>query len=95
MFVDFFFVLSGFVITHADGERLTSISELGRFVVRRIGRLWPLHVAILVALIALEILRALAQSRMGSAGMRPAFSENHSVSSIITNLLLIQSLGFE
>ena len=55
LFVDFFFVLSGFVIAHAYGERLGKTHEIGVFVARRLGRLWPLHVAVLLALIALEL----------------------------------------
>ena len=53
-FVDFFFVLSGFVIAHAYRHSL----EQGRalpFVIRRIGRLWPLHAATLGALVFMTL----------------------------------------
>ncbi|MFX1695294.1 acyltransferase family protein [Paraburkholderia sp. A1RI-2L] len=43
--VDLFFVLSGFVICSAYGERLESGYDVWRFVVRRFGRLWPLHIS--------------------------------------------------
>jgi peptidoglycan/LPS O-acetylase OafA/YrhL len=42
--VDLFFVLSGFVICTAYGDRLETGRDVWRFVVRRIGRLWPLHI---------------------------------------------------
>ncbi|MFX1695295.1 acyltransferase family protein [Paraburkholderia sp. A1RI-2L] len=42
--VDLFFVLSGYVICSAYASRVTNSREVFRFVVRRIGRLWPLHV---------------------------------------------------
>ncbi|WP_395067689.1 acyltransferase family protein [Paraburkholderia silvatlantica] len=43
--VDLFFVLSGLVICSSYDERLRSgWSEVWRFLVRRIGRLWPLHI---------------------------------------------------
>ncbi len=43
LFVDFFFVLSGFVVCHAYRSRLDSPRKVGGFVLRRFGRLWPLH----------------------------------------------------
>lgn len=42
--VDLFFVLSGFVICAAYGDRLETGRDVWRFMARRIGRLWPLHI---------------------------------------------------
>jgi len=92
-FVDFFFVLSGFVVTHAYGHRLTDARATGRYVVRRIGRLWPLHAAVLVAFVAAEFGLALL-GRMGiQLSNKPLFSGPTSIEAIGTNLLLIQALG--
>jgi peptidoglycan/LPS O-acetylase OafA/YrhL len=41
--VDLFFVLSGFVIFSAYGAALSSGEQIKIFVIRRIGRLWPVH----------------------------------------------------
>ncbi|WP_143275610.1 acyltransferase family protein [Burkholderia cenocepacia] len=41
--VDLFFVLSGFVIAAAYGERVGNLTDLTSFMVRRLGRLWPTH----------------------------------------------------
>ena len=54
LFVDFFFVLSGFVICHAYGDRLTT-SSLPVFILRRLGRLWPLHLFVLVVLVVMQL----------------------------------------
>ncbi|MEO8702134.1 MAG: acyltransferase, partial [Kofleriaceae bacterium] len=74
-FVDFFFVLSGFVIAHAYRERLArGVAEARRFLWRRVGRLWPLHIAILLALIGAEVAILIA----GKAGIsigREAFTD--------------------
>ena len=48
LFVDFFFVLSGFVITHNYANRLGTLEGVGTFALRRLGRLWPLHVVVLL-----------------------------------------------
>jgi peptidoglycan/LPS O-acetylase OafA/YrhL len=50
--VDLFFVLSGFVICATYGLRLQHIADLPAFVVRRLGRLWPVHVVGLMLYIA-------------------------------------------
>jgi len=83
--VDFFFVLSGFVITHAYGDRLSTFEEAKSFALRRFFRLWPLHVAVLAGFVALEAYRSLATGA-GFIGARSVFA-------IFTNIALIQSLG--
>lgn len=56
--VDFFFLLSGFVIWLNYGERLRQPGATLDFLVRRIARVWPLHVVMLgfAAAIALTLL---------------------------------------
>lgn len=90
LFVDFFFVLSGFVITHAYIGRLSSAPDGKNFLVRRLGRVWPLHAATLIAFIPLEIVKALAIS-----GETAAFTARFTPSSILSNLFLVHSLGVE
>ncbi|GAC1569504.1 MAG: acyltransferase [Novosphingobium sp.] len=52
IFVDVFFVISGFVIAYVYAGRMRSLRDFGTFMQRRIGRLMPLHLATL-ALMAL------------------------------------------
>jgi len=52
--VDFFFVLSGFVIASAYGRRIGSAMLLAQYVVRRVGRLYPLHLFMLAVWLAIE-----------------------------------------
>jgi len=54
LFVDFFFVLSGFVIAFAYLDRIADTRTTAKFTLRRFGRLWPLHIAMLLAFVALE-----------------------------------------
>ena len=47
LFVDFFFVLSGFVIMHTHGARIASWQDYGSFLRKRLARIYPLHLATL------------------------------------------------
>jgi peptidoglycan/LPS O-acetylase OafA/YrhL len=85
LLVDFFFVLSGFVVTHAYGNRLSSAGAAVSFAMRRFFRLWPLQAATLAAFITLELYRYLATGT--------GFTAERSVLAIFTNLALVQSLG--
>lgn len=94
MFVDFFFVLSGFVIMTAyGGGRLRSGSDAWRFLLRRLGRLWPLHIAMLGVLLAFEILKAVLAGGFGTQFLRPAFDDHASLPALVPNILLVHSLG--
>ena len=55
--VDFFFVLSGFVIASAYQARIAGWVDFARFTVRRLGRLYPLHLFILGVYVLLEVNR--------------------------------------
>ncbi|MDE5446976.1 acyltransferase family protein [Bradyrhizobium sp. CSA207] len=53
LFVDMFFILSGFVISYSYPSTSTGIRSYVRFLVRRIARIYPLHVLTLLAFLAL------------------------------------------
>lgn len=77
LFVDFFFVLSGFIITVTQARKADGF---GRFMLKRFARLWPLHVAMLGLFVGVS----LAQGDFGS-------DERHSGFAVITNLLMVHS----
>lgn len=81
LFVDFFFVLSGFVLSRAYEDKLATPGDAGRFIFRRFGRLWPLHAVMLAAFVGMAVLQ------------RDFSGEEHSLDAIATNLLLIHGLG--
>lgn len=93
--VDFFFVLSGFVITHASMAQLTSWQGGVGFAIRRFGRIWPLHVVVLGAFVLNEFAKLIATHGTGIQGEFAAFANSNTTSlvSIPSHLLLIQSLG--
>lgn len=88
LFVDFFFVLSGFVIAHAYAGRLGSVGDAGVFMARRLGRVWPLHMAILIAFVLLEVVRW----RWGFDAI-PPFQRDRAPDTLWTNVLLIQAFN--
>lgn len=91
MFVDFFFVLSGFVIAANYRQRLINGGFLRGFVILRFGRVYPLHVVMLLVYIAMELVGMWMVGR--GAVMRPMFDHHHSLASILTNLTFTQSFG--
>jgi peptidoglycan/LPS O-acetylase OafA/YrhL len=90
--VDFFFVLSGFVLAHAFFEDLAANGQGGLFALRRIGRLYPLHFFILMLFLLVELGRWLAW-RHGAAMLAQPFTAETSPGSLFTNLLLLQSMN--
>jgi peptidoglycan/LPS O-acetylase OafA/YrhL len=89
LYVDFFFVLSGFVLTHAHVNKNDTFTS---FFIKRTGRLWPLHIFLLAALIGLECFKLL-MDRHGIPSDQAAFTEAHSWTSILSNIFLVQALG--
>jgi len=84
--VDFFFLLSGFVLALRHGERLRAggPAAVPDFLRRRFARIWPLHAAMLgFALLLMLVLRA-------SGRAVPEFP----LPDLPAHLLLVQSWGF-
>jgi len=89
MLMDFFFVLSGFLIAGAYGERLKDGGDVRSFALSRFARLWPLHAAMLGVFVALEASKAVLAPH---AGLIAPFSGARPAEGILTNLFLLQSL---
>lgn len=91
--VEFFFVLSGFVLTSAYGDRLGGFGERIRFLIRRIGRLYPLHLATLLAVLGMETARWFVSSRVGHPVGGPLFTGATDMGAFLPNVLLIHAWG--
>ena len=57
LFVDYFFVLSGFVIAHSYGSRIEDGRQGRDFLIKRVARVWPLHAVMLGLFVLLEVVR--------------------------------------
>lgn len=91
LFVDFFFVLSGFVITHSYMAKLRNAPRGADFVIRRFGRLWPLHATMLLAFVLLEIVKLVLVDEHVLASDQPPFTGRYAADGIATSLLLVQA----
>ncbi len=87
LFVDFFFVLSGFVIAFTYSTRLSSWPGVKRFLLLRLGRVYPLHLFMLLCFVAYEALKFMVGDSEG------AFTGTNQPLAILTNALLLQSLN--
>jgi len=91
LFVDFFFVLSGFVVAMNYQEKIKSSNQLINFQVRRFLRLYPLHLLMLFAFFAVEIAKYIVQIEFDMVATNQAFSINN-FSSFLENIFLVQNL---
>ncbi len=92
IYVDFFFVLSGFVIFANYAERLRNGFSLAEFTFLRFGRVYPLHFFVLMAFIMLDVLQMFVH--VGGAALYEPFSApGEGLKDIVANLLLVHSLG--
>ena len=87
--VDVFFTLSGFVLAYNYGGRLKSGADHVRFLVLRIARLYPLHLATFLGLAGLATLAPLLGVEPGSPE-RYVFDRH-----FVLHLFMVHAWGFE
>ncbi len=91
IFVDFFFILSGFIISYAYLSRVSKRQVLAKeFFLKRVFRLYPLHLFMLSIWLVYILLKHLAFTYQ--IGGKDPF-ETHSVLSFFQHLFLVQSWG--
>ncbi|MEQ1697635.1 MAG: acyltransferase [Hyphomicrobiaceae bacterium] len=93
LFVDFFFLLSGFVICHAYGERLERDGNWTGFMIRRFGRVYPLHIAALAGFVTLELFKVVAGLFASLPIDGAPFTGPRSLATLLSNLVMTQSFG--
>lgn len=87
--VEFFFVLSGFVLYHAYGQKNLDLNRFKRFFISRTFRIFPLHIVMLFVFILLELFKYFAGLK-GYNFSTPAFTGSNTPSEILPNLLLLE-----
>jgi peptidoglycan/LPS O-acetylase OafA/YrhL len=94
-FVDFFFVLSGWVIAYAYSNKVASLGDARVFLIRRLGRIYPLHVFTLAVMIFAQFVMLAGVVFAHFPSPRPPFTGLWAPSAIPYHLLLLQSFGHE
>lgn len=89
IFVEFFFVLSGFVLAHGYGFKEKLNFKI--FMKARFFRLYPLHFFMFVVFVILEFGKLFASKFGGFTFNNEPFTNSFSISEMIPNLLLIHS----
>jgi len=92
LFVDFFFVLSGFVISFTYEGRIRNGATAAEFLVKRLGRLWPVHVVTLLAMLLLTTAVAWGRHAFGKATSMEAPA---SAEKVIANLLMLNGFAVD
>ncbi|MCK8120635.1 acyltransferase [Pseudoalteromonas sp. 2CM32C] len=89
IFVEFFFVLSGFVLAHGYGSKENL--NFNTFMKARFFRLYPLHFFMFLVFVILEFGKLFAYKFGGFVFNNEPFTNSAAVSEMIPNLLLIHS----
>jgi peptidoglycan/LPS O-acetylase OafA/YrhL len=92
LFVDLFFVLSGFLICASYAHKLGSPGELPVFLVRRIGRLLPLLLVATIAYVAVADAGVFAHRLLDPAGAAPQWMWP-TLKELLATLTMTHSLG--
>lgn len=87
LFVDFFFVLSGFVMASSYLDRLQQGYPLRDYILLRFGRIYPLHALVLLLFVLFSFVKFYAE------GQIPFSKESQSLHALASSFLLIQGLG--
>jgi peptidoglycan/LPS O-acetylase OafA/YrhL len=88
LWVDFFFILSGFIMTHVYLDRFSdsvSFAEYRSYLFARFARIYPLHLFTLLLLVSLEFVKLFGLNT-------PAFTNKFNLTALFANLTLLQAL---
>jgi hypothetical protein len=96
LWVDYFFILSGFVMTHVYADRLRqgNRAELREYFVARVARVYPLHFMVLSTFVVVEAGYWLARSAGVLDFGREAFTGYFDPKLLPAHYLLVQSWGW-
>jgi len=90
LFVDFFFILSGFVMSFAYGAKISQGLHFRKYITLRLGRIYPLHLLMLFTWVPYILFKEYLY--ISGYGGRDQFIDSN-LYSFVSNLLLLQSMG--
>lgn len=90
LFVDFFFMLSGFVMAYSYVNRIQNGYNFKKYLIKRLARLYPLHIFTLFLWVPYILIKIYFYN-IGVGASDPSVSNN--IETFIYNLFLIQAWG--
>jgi len=88
LFVDFFFVLSGFVITYT-AQGMAAPADMKLFYKKRFFRLYPLHIIMLLIFVCIELVK---KQFVGHIQVNQLNNANNNITTFFSNLFLLNSV---
>jgi peptidoglycan/LPS O-acetylase OafA/YrhL len=95
IWVDFFFILSGFVMCYVYGDMFAdrvSKAAVKRFLILRFVRIYPLHFATLMMFVAAELAQLVLSWHYDLSNLK-IFADQSAPITILTNALLLHGYG--
>jgi peptidoglycan/LPS O-acetylase OafA/YrhL len=92
VFVDLFFVLSGFIMFQTYSTSLVNMTQVKAFMIKRFFRLYPLHITTMASIFVLEVSREFIIPAVTSIPANGYFQDGFGLSAIL-NILLLQGMG--
>jgi peptidoglycan/LPS O-acetylase OafA/YrhL len=92
VFVDLFFVLSGFIMFQTHSTSLVNMTQVKAFMIKRFFRLYPLHITTMASIFVLEVSREFIVPAVTSIPVNGYFQDGFGLSAIL-NILLLQGMG--
>ena len=90
--VNFFFILSGFIITYSYFSKINSIKDLYLFQKKRFFRVYPVHFLMIFVVLLIQFLKyfVIEYTELPYGGK--AFGDWYTLKDFILNILLLQSI---
>ena len=94
LFVQLFFTLSGFVIAYNYHDKLKNIKIFFEFIIKRLRRLYPLHLFFLLSFLIIEIVKYILTTKFNFQSNNLPFEYNN-LKNFLLNILFIQHFATE
>lgn len=90
--VNFFFILSGFVISYNYENKIKNFKDIINFQIKRFFRLYPIHFFVLLIILAIQTLKFFVIEFSILPFGSEAFGERYTLRDFISNLFLLHSI---
>lgn len=90
--IQLFYVTTGFLVTFIHHDNVMKLGNVKNFFLNRFSRIYPIHILIILSLFIMELLFYNIITNYSLENRMP-FSENKSLTALISNIFLVQGIG--